>query len=265
MLGLNPVPSLWYLKTKYSKCILSILFDPRSRRRITEQTQYSQRASPPSINCSLQTAFPVTLHCSWVINQQPVFQYDNVTLFNYKTTLGDVKRSIINSQKKYYQRPIKVIIKCAIVTPSLTQAKSMGMQGQWFCWSKNWLGADSINTFKPETATSGRTAWSAGVLSTSGKHPTFQPQLKWASSQSLFTSRIGSFRAFQGVRALASKQSVYCCRQDQISLTNKFLGSKWHRVYISTHIRPEPPSPYNTRSKPVLKVELGINGSDPAL
>lgn len=107
---------------------------------------------------------------------------------------------------------------------------------------QNRLGEDNISNLKTKTSTSDKIAWSVEVLSTSGKHMTLQPQVKWAPSHSIFISRIRSFRAFQGVRALATKQSVYCCWQDQISLTSKFLDTKWHYVYIYTCIWPEPVS-----------------------
>lgn len=140
--------------------------------------------------------------------------------------------------------------------PCLKRDKNTGMEGQWFCWSKNWLGADSINTFKTKHQLQvGLHEMQRSWLPL--ENIWLWPQLKWASSYSIFISRIGSFRAFQGVRVLASKQSVYCCWQDQISLTNKFLDTKWHYVYIYTHIWPEPQSPYNTLSKSVPKVVLG--------
>lgn len=81
-----------------------------------------------------------------------------------------------------------------------------------------------------------------------GKHLSFWHQLKWASSQSISINRIGPFRTMQSLRALVSKQSVCCCWQDQTSLTNKFLDTKWHCVYIYPHIWPQPQCPYNTNS-----------------
>lgn len=49
--------------------------------------------------------------------------------------------------------------------PSLRQDNKEKMEGQWFCRSWNWLGADNINTMQTKAPALGWTASSIEVLS----------------------------------------------------------------------------------------------------
>lgn len=48
---------------------------------------------------------------------------------------------------------------------SLRQDNNEEMEGQWSCRSKNWLGADNINTMHTKAPASGWAARSTEVLS----------------------------------------------------------------------------------------------------
>lgn len=62
--------------------------------------------------------------------------------------------------------------------PSLKQATNMRAKGQWFCWSKNCLGAHNISNLTMKTPASSETAQSTEAPSTSGPHKTSQAQPK---------------------------------------------------------------------------------------